>query len=156
MTPPSLFQVAFSAIVLLSVLFPAPMNGQLSELLELVPKECMEVELNDVTECYFENLVDGCSGLLSVLTEDSDGLIPTPDEIVDCTDIEEPYCTIAKECQPCDAAIRSFTQCIISNSVGVDENITALVESCPLSCTDDESPEVPPVDPTVPPETEED
>ena len=123
-------------IVLVSIL-PAPILGQIgSELLAFVPAACQEeqggLELDDVLGCVFasSNLFR-CIGLVEVLDPD---LIPDPADITDCTDIEEPYCEIERECEACNGVIQSFLKCVVINSDGVNAFITELVETCPLEC----------------------
>ena len=143
---PSLFGPTALFAVLLWIL-PAYMNGQdgafdldmLQSWVAFVPSECQDTgeegveggpELDDALACVVSNLME-CRGLISVLDPD---LIPGPGEISNCTDVEEPYCDIEKECEACSAVISSLMQCIVTNTEGMDENTTALVESCDLIC----------------------
>mmetsp|Transcript_16234 Transcript_16234/g.33365 ORF Transcript_16234/g.33365 Transcript_16234/m.33365 type:complete len:165 (-) Transcript_16234:922-1416(-) len=139
----------FTLLTVLLAILPSPLNGQFgdfgidSDLLGFVPPECQEPparssaegvvggpELNDVLQCVLapSNLFR-CLGLVNLLDPD---LIPDPAEITDCSDIEEPYCEIEAECEPCNGVIESLMRCIVVHSEGVDANITELVETCPL------------------------
>jgi len=131
------------------------MNGQIgADLLAFVPPECQDAkdndsninitvggavnttggpELADVLECIFapSNFI-GCLSLVSVLDPE---LIPDPSDILECADIEDPYCIIEAECEPCSAVVASLMRCIVVHSEGVDANITELVETCPFDCS---------------------
>mmetsp|Transcript_608 Transcript_608/g.1446 ORF Transcript_608/g.1446 Transcript_608/m.1446 type:complete len:146 (-) Transcript_608:241-678(-) len=128
-------------VVVLLAIFPHPMNGQFgADLLSFVPSECSEddmmgggQELDDVLGCVLapSNLFR-CFGLTSVLDPD---LIPDPSDITDCVDIEDPYCLIEAECDPCSEVIKALMRCIVVHSNGVDANVTELVEECPFDCS---------------------
>jgi hypothetical protein len=137
----SLFAIILSVLsVSVSV---SVVDGQLNvmsmipdDILNGIPEECRgnaHAFFDLSVTCAIENLAQ-CIGIISLVEEF--GNIPSAENITDCIDINEPFCTFADACTVCAAEFEDLVNCIVLNSVDtlLTQNQTDYIESCSLSC----------------------
>ena len=111
------------------------------EILDGIPEECRgntDAEFDSSVTCAITNLAQ-CAGIISLVEEF--GNIPSADNITDCMDINEPYCTFVDACSVCADEFESLVNCIVlkSDETLLTQNQTDFIESCSLSCDDTNS-----------------
>merc|ERR1740117_2441540 len=101
------------------------------EILDGIPEEC-----RGNTDAEFDSSVT-CAGIISLVEEF--GNIPSGENITDCIDINEPYCTFVDACSVCADEFESLVNCIVlkSDETLLTQHQTDFIESCSLSCDDD-------------------
>ena len=109
------------------------------EILDGIPEECRgntDAEFDSSVTCAVTNLAQ-CAGIISLVEEF--GNIPSGENITDCIDINEPYCTFVDACSVCADEFESLVNCIVlkSDETLLTQNQTDFIESCSLSCDDD-------------------
>jgi len=113
-----------------------------SDLLDGVPSVCndgsSDAEFPAALSCVVRNLLQ-CSGLLLGGMDTFEDLVPAAESIQGCGDIREPFCNLAEACEPCIEEFDDVLRCIVGNSEAIDAGVTALVDSCALTCDGDVS-----------------
>merc|ERR1740117_347529 len=109
------------------------------EILDGIPEECRgntDAEFDSSVTCAVTNLAQ-CAGIISLVEEF--GNIPSAENITECIDINEPYCTFVDACSVCADEFESLVNCIVlkSDETLLTQHQTDFIESCSLSCDDD-------------------